>query len=69
MNTEKEYIQINKKNKSLNYIDIDILTQYTTEQGKILPRRVTGLTTKKQKEMTKQIKRARILSLVPFVNI
>lgn len=55
-------------NKSFNYIDIDRLAKYITEQGKILPRRVTGLTTKQQKEVTKQIKRARILSLMPFIN-
>ena len=67
MNTQKNYPRINVDNRSFNYIDIDILTQYTTEQGKILPKRITGLTTKKQKEITKQIKRARILSLMPFV--
>lgn len=56
------------QNKFFNYIDIDKLTQYTTEQGRILPKRLTGLTTKKQRQITKQIKRARILSLMPFVN-
>lgn len=68
MNTSKKYANIVSNSKSFNYIDIDILTQYVTEQGKILPKRVTGLTTKKQREITKQIKKARILSLMPFVN-
>lgn len=68
MSTEQQYKKINSGNKSFNYIDLDILTQYITEQGKILPKRITGLTTKKQKEITKQIKRARLLSLMPFVN-
>lgn len=68
MNTLKKYTNIISSNKSFNYISIDILTQYVTEQGKILPKRVTGLTTKKQKEITKQIKKARILSLMPFIN-
>ena len=68
MNILKKYTNIISSSKSFNYIDVDILIQYVTEQGKILPKRVTGLTTKKQKEITKQIKKARILSLMPFVN-
>lgn len=68
MNTLKKYTNIISDNKSFNYISIDILTQYVTEQGKILPKRVTGLTTKKQKAITKQIKKARLLSLMPFIN-
>ena len=55
-------------NKSFNYIDTDKLGQYITDQGKILPKRITGLTTKKQKEITRQIKKARLLALMPFVN-
>nr|YP_007878264.1 30S ribosomal protein S18 [Calliarthron tuberculosum]AGA63875.1 30S ribosomal protein S18 [Calliarthron tuberculosum] len=55
-------------NESLDYKDIDILTQYITEQGKILPKRITGLSNKQQKRLTKNIKRARILSLIPFLN-
>jgi len=55
-------------NKPVDYTDIDLLTKYITEQGKILPRRITGLTTKEQKKMTKSIKRARLLSLIPFIN-
>nr|YP_010728664.1 ribosomal protein S18 [Phymatolithon calcareum]WEA76886.1 ribosomal protein S18 [Phymatolithon calcareum] len=57
-----------KPNQILDYKDIDLLTQYITEQGKILPKRTTGLTTKQQKRLTKNIKRARILSLLPFLN-
>ena len=68
MNILKKYTNMISSSKSFNYIDVDILTQYVTEQGKILPKRVTGLTTKKQKEITKQIKKARILSLMPFIN-
>lgn len=52
----------------LNYTDLDILTNYITEQGKILPRRITGLSSKQQKKITKNIKRARMLSLISFVN-
>ena len=41
---------------------------FPTEQGKILPRRSTGLTSKQQKKLTKAIKQARILALLPFLN-
>ena len=51
----------------ITYKDIKILTNYLSEQGKILPRRVTGLSSKQQKRITKLIKTARIASLLPFV--
>ena len=68
MTKSPTYTKKNSNSRSFNYIDIDMLTQYMTEQSKILPRRITGLTAKKQRKITKQIKKARILSLIPFVN-
>jgi len=68
MNTSIKQTQISKMNKRIDYTDIDLLTQYITEQGKILPRRITSLSTKDQKKITKSIKRARLLSLIPFIN-
>lgn len=68
MSTSIKQKQILKMNKRIDYTDIDLLTKYITEQGKILPRRITGLSTKEQKKITKSIKRARLLSLIPFVN-
>ena len=52
---------------ALTYKDIKVLTNYLSEQGKILPRRVTGLSSKQQKKITKLIKTARIAALLPFV--
>ena len=62
----------NNLNESINfdlltYKDIKILTNYLSEQGKILPRRVTGLNSKQQKKIAKLIKTARIAALLPFV--
>ena len=54
-------------NQKIDYKDIDLLSLFVTEQGKILPRRVTGLTSKQQKKVTKLIKTARIAALLPFV--
>ena len=51
----------------LTYKDIKILTNFLSDQGKILPRRVTGLSSKEQKKVAKLIKTARIAALLPFV--
>lgn len=56
------------KKETFDYKETDILIQYITDQGKILPRRITGLSSKKQKKITKSIKRARMLSLMSFLN-
>jgi small subunit ribosomal protein S18 len=54
-------------NQKIDYKDIDLLTLFVTDQGKILPRRATGVTLQQQRKLTKAIKRARILALFPFV--
>ena len=54
-------------NQKINYKDIDLLKLFITEQGKILPRRATGVTVQQQRQIAKAIKRARILSLLPYV--
>ena len=61
--TTKESIDF----KSLTYKDTRVLTNFLSDQGKILPRRVTGLSSKEQKKVTKLIKTARIAALLPFV--
>ena len=40
-----------------------------TERGKILPRRITGLTSKQQRDLTLSIKRSRQIALMPFINV
>jgi small subunit ribosomal protein S18 len=52
---------------SLTYKNTKVLSNYLSDQGKILPRRVTGLSSKQQKKVTKLIKTARIAALLPFV--
>jgi small subunit ribosomal protein S18 len=54
-------------NQKIDYKDIDLLSLFLTEQGKILPRRATGVSVQQQRKLTKAIKRARIISLLPFV--
>ncbi len=52
----------------IDYKDIRLLSRYITEKGKIIPSRITGVSKKKQKELSKAIKRARFLSLMSYTN-
>ena len=57
-----------KPGDPIDYKDVDLLKKFITERGKILPRRLTGLTAKQQRDLTNAVKRARIVALPPFVN-
>lgn len=58
-----------KPGDPIDYKDVDLLRKFITERGKILPRRITGLTSKQQRDLTLAVKRARIVALLPFLNI
>ena len=53
--------------KHIDYKDADFLLQFINEQGKILPRRITGNSLKYQRKDASAIKRARQLALLPYV--
>ncbi|HAX84739.1 MAG TPA: 30S ribosomal protein S18 [Cyanobacteria bacterium UBA11370] len=57
-----------KPEDPIDYKDVELLRKFITERGKILPRRITGLTSQQQRALTSAIKRARLLALLPFVN-
>ena len=57
-----------KPGDPIDYKDVDLLRKFVTERGKILPRRITGLTSQQQRALTLAIKRARVLALLPFIN-
>jgi small subunit ribosomal protein S18 len=57
-----------KPGEPIDYKDVDLLKKFITERGKILPRRLTGLTARQQRDLTNSVKRARIVALLPFVN-
>ena len=67
MISKKQNISPIGLNQKIDYKDIDLLRLFITDQGKILPRRATGVTIQQQRKLAKAIKRARILSLFPFV--
>jgi len=58
-----------KKNgiKYIDYKDPDFLLKFINEQGKILPRRLTGTSWKFQKKVSQAVKRARTIALLPYV--
>lgn len=53
--------------KHIDYKDPDFLLQFVNEQGKILPRRITGTSLKYQRKVATAIKRARHLAMMPYV--
>jgi small subunit ribosomal protein S18 len=53
--------------EEINYKNIKLLNRYLTERGKIISSRVSGVSAKKQKKLSKAIKRARNLALLSFV--
>ena len=55
--------------KKFDYKDIDILKQFITETGKIIPARVSGVSASNQRKVTKSIKIARFLALLPYTDM
>ena len=65
----KRFCPFSQKNSPMiDYEDIKLLSRYISEKGKITPSRITNVSSKKQKELTKAIKRARFLSLMSYTN-
>ncbi|MBL6646529.1 MAG: 30S ribosomal protein S18 [Flavobacteriaceae bacterium] len=66
--TAKKYCRFKKAGiKYIDYKDADYLLKFVNEQGKILPRRLTGTSLKYQRKLSVAIKRARHLALMPYV--
>ena len=53
--------------KTVDYKDINIISKYINDNGKILPRRFTGTCAKHQRHVAEQVKLARHMAFVPFV--
>ena len=51
----------------IDYKDIKLLQRFISERGKIVPSRITAVSTKKQRELAQAIKRARFLGLLPYM--
>ena len=65
---QKKYCRFRKYGiRHIDYKDPDFLKQFINEQGKLLPRRITGNSLKFQKRVATSVKRARHLALLPYV--
>ena len=65
---KKKYCRFKKnKIKFIDYKDGEFLKKFLNEQGKILPRRITGTSLKYQRKVEKAVKRARHIALLPYV--
>ncbi|HQN99114.1 MAG TPA: 30S ribosomal protein S18, partial [Bacteroidales bacterium] len=65
---KKKYCRFKKSGiKYIDYKDESFLLKFVNEQGKILPRRLTGTSLKYQRKVAQAIKRARHLALLPYV--
>ncbi len=67
-NKKNCYFILNKY-KDIDYKDIDLLKKYITECNKIIPSRITGVSSKFQRKLSIAIKRARYLSLLPYTDL
>ena len=64
----RKYCQFCKEGvEQIDYKDVQLLRKYTTDRGKIKPRRVTGTCTQHQHDIANAIKRAREMALLPYV--
>ncbi len=65
---QKKYCRFKKNGiKYIDYKDANFLLKFVNEQGKILPRRITGTSLKYQRKVSQAVKRARHLALMPYV--
>ncbi|GAB1452313.1 30S ribosomal protein S18 [Draconibacterium sp.] len=65
---KKKYCRFKKNGiKYVDYKDPEFLKKFLNEQGRILPRRITGTSLKYQRKVGQAVKRARIIALLPFV--
>ena len=55
--------------KHIDYKDVDVLKEFVTENGKIMPARITGTKARYQRQLSEAIKRARFLALLPYTDL
>lgn len=65
---KKKYCRFKKLGiKYIDYKDADFLLKFVNEQGKLLPRRITGTSLKFQRKVSQAVKRARHIALMPYL--
>ena len=66
--TRRKYCFFKENNiKEIDYKDVKLLKRFTNDNGKIMPRRVTGTSAKMHRKLVRAIKRSRSIALMPYV--
>jgi small subunit ribosomal protein S18 len=58
-----------EKIERIDYKDVELLKSFISERGRIIPRRISGVCSKHQRQLARAVKRARHLALLPFVKM
>lgn len=64
----RKFCRFSAEGIKIDYKDIELLKQYISENGKIIPSRITGTSTKYQRQLATAIKQARYLALLPYTD-
>jgi len=64
----RKFAQLSQDGAEIDYKDLDLLRQYITETGKIVPSRISGASARQQRQIAAEIKRARFLALLPYTD-
>lgn len=64
----RKFAQLNQEGVEIDYKDLELLRQYITETGKIVPSRISGANAKQQRQLAGEIKKARYLALLPYTD-
>ncbi|MEM6708164.1 MAG: 30S ribosomal protein S18 [Pseudomonadota bacterium] len=62
----RKFQRVNVNLDEIDYKDLELLKQFVTETGKIVPSRITGSSAQFQRRLAKEVKRARYLALLPY---
>ena len=66
--SRKKFNRLGEEGQEIDYKNLDLLKQYITETGKIVPSRITGATASQQRQLAQEVKRARYLALLPYTD-
>ena len=66
--SRKKFNRLGEEGQEIDYKNLDLLKQYITETGKIVPSRITGASASQQRQLAQEVKRARYLALLPYTD-
>jgi len=64
----RKFARLSAEGTEIDYKDLDLLKQFITETGKIVPSRITGTSARHQRLLAQEVKRARYLALLPYTD-